>query len=322
MFTRSPLTFVLLSVLVVGGVLFGIGSLSTPLLEHALGEVMVLAAPLGPGTPAVAAPPEGIARVHQPADSVSGAARTARRLPRAAVAAPPPEEIREPLFAFVLQMIRADSLGVWRSADIEAFIAERGGAPSRLPLGRLVSLSRDVMPDSLVRERRGARSIRRWILTLDADCDFPMPYAILGYHPGTLAVSRTIEVSEWPLGDLNLRAGEDGGVVMHPLSDVTALGLERGYVVLDVDGWLDELLGKALDDTWTVGFALARAGDGWLGLGIGRGRGGRRIFGAFDFAEDKVRPHGEPREQALSRFCRGYVRHGMDGPNPPWSWDR
>ncbi len=241
------------------------------------------------------------------------------RLPR--FAPPDSAEIREPLFDFVLNMMAADSLGIWLAGDIDRHLQSLG-RESLLPLDRLVSLERRAAPADRALRLRGLISERIWILTLDGEHDFPMPYSILGYHPGSLVVSEVIEVSEWRLGDLDLVAGEGDDRARYFMADTVVLRLESGHIVLDVDAWLDELLGKGLDDTWTTGFAVARCDDGWVGLGLGRGRRGRRLYGAFDFASDKVKPHGDDREKALVRVCRPFTRIPADSPSRPWSWDR
>ena len=241
------------------------------------------------------------------------------RFPR--FAPPPRDEIREPLFDFVIRIVAADSLGVWSADQIQAHV-EALDRPSRLPLDRLVSVERRAVPTDQYETVRGLTSSRCWIMTLDQDRDFPMPYAILGYHPGTLSVSRELEYSEWRLGDQLLRVGDRDDPELHVMKDVTVIKMERGHLVLDVDAWLDELLGKGLDDTWTTGFVLTRGDDGWLGMGLGRGRKGRRLYGAFDFASDKVLPHGRPIDNGLSRTCRPFTRSPADSPNRPWAWDR
>lgn len=290
-----------------------------PIAAAYLGAAAVLLLLLWVGMDMAAAIGETIVPVGAPAGTVAADGDPDLRV--ATFAPPAPDEIREPLFDFALRMIAADSLGVWSAEQVRAYV-DSLGRDTRLPLERLVSLRREPVPDGAFPQVRGRTANRRWVMTMTADGDFPMPYDILGYHPGSLDVSGELVFSEWRLGDMILRVPGSSGNAASRVRDVTVLKIESGYLVLDVDGWVDQLLGKALDDTWTTGFAVGRGGDGWIGLGLGRGRTGRRLYGAFDFAEDKVRPRGSPQEKGLSRACRPFTRSPVDSPNRPWHRDR
>ncbi|NTV04296.1 hypothetical protein HGA89_05205 [bacterium] len=163
-------------------------------------------------------------------------------------------------------------------------------------------------------------------MELDADLARPLPYSILGYHPGTLHVSRVLEALEWVLPGTSVRVdGPDGPELR--VGAMHALRLEAGHVILDADGLVDRLLGKKLDDTWTEAFVLARvegAADprenGLNGVALGRARNGRPLSGAFDFRRDEVLPNGRPAARALSGLCRPVVAP-YEQPDPrAWSW--
>jgi hypothetical protein len=230
-------------------------------------------------------------------------------------------QVPEPLFAFVLALADGDSLGVWTGRDVAAF-ADRMGRTSKLPLDRLELIERrPARPDE--REARdGIRVGRIWRVVFSEPIDDPIPYSILGYHPGDFAVSRELVLSEWPLGDLVLTAVEDERRERVDVTGLTVLRLDAGYVVMDIDGWLDRLLGELLDDAWMDGFAAARIRGRLIGIGISVGRTGRRIHGEFDFQDDTVLGHGSAPAKAVSRHARKWVRPPRGSSRRPWQdWD-
>jgi len=225
---------------------------------------------------------------------------------------PDAPEIQDPFFQLVVALVEGDSLGVWTRADVEAYVAA-SGRPTALPIERLVRLERRAVPDSLQAVRRYARAARTLELTLDADLELPLPFSILGYHPGDLHVSRVVGMTEWDLGEHGLRLdeGRDGKPYGLGAAGMAALVVDRGWVVLDVDGWLDKMLGKKLDDTWIELFMLGRVirteypeDLGLHGLALGRARNGRALAGSFDFRRNKVLPNGQPVARAFSSLVR------------------
>lgn len=223
--------------------------------------------------------------------------------------------IRDPFFEFVVAVVESDSLGTWSRDDLLAYVAA-SGRETKLPIERVVTLSR--LPDGLS-DRRVVR------LALDTALEMPLPYSILGYHPGTLHVSRVVATTEIDLHDALLRLpGARGQPVKFWAAGVRAMVVSEGHVVLDVDGLVDRLLGKKLDDTWMQGFVLARVAnspdpedDGLNGLALGLSRKRRPLSGSFDFRHDKVLPNGRPVAKALTHYCRRTV----DLPEEDaWGW--
>ena len=258
--------------------------------------------------------------------SACGPARGADDLPWPAPAAPAAEpEVRDPFFAFCVALAEGDSLGVWTGQELTARFAATGRR-SKLPVETLVSLERREVPLPLQPTRRDRRATRRWRVELDADLARPLPYSILGYHPGTLHVSRVLEALEWVLPGSAVRVDGDDGPELR-VGAMHALRLEVGHVILDADGLVDKLLGKKLDDTWTEAFVLARVDgaadareNGLNGVALGRARNGRPLSGAFDFRRDEVLPNGRPAARALSGLCRPVVAP-YEQPDPrAWSW--
>lgn len=222
---------------------------------------------------------------------------------------PDAPEINEPFFAMVLQWAAEDSLGIWTGEDVIAY-AEAKGRPSKFPLEELVSFgrSRPSLSDQDIWPGMNVKAI--WDIVLVGDLTPAMPYSILGYHPGTLRVSGKIRMAEVHLGAVQLHK-VDGSV---SVTDIQLFRLETGTLVLDVDGWLDALLGKRLDDSAMLGFVAAREDGRLIGLAVSIGNKGRNIYGELDFQQDKVLAHGRAVASALSAACRTFFVMGMDDP--------
>jgi len=228
------------------------------------------------------------------------------------------DSIAEPFFAFMLARVEEDSLGVWTGEDIRRFTTQRGGK-SRFPLDLVKELSRR-RPPSGDQGRLAGNPVRaQWVLELTEDLDRPMPYDILGYHPGSLLVSRRLELWELALGDQTVQGPNDAGDRSARFQDVHIFALVAGYLALDADSLIDALLGSALDDAWTVGLVTAREGGRRIGLGVSLGRNNRRIYGEFDFVRDKVLPHGRPSMSALSSWSRRWLNPDRGFVPRPWT---
>ncbi|MDY0110678.1 MAG: hypothetical protein RBT60_12170 [Candidatus Krumholzibacteria bacterium] len=219
------------------------------------------------------------------------------------------EQVHEPFFAFIFIMTDRDSLGTWTPADLLAF-ADAWGQPSVFPLATcLESLTREAVPAGEVERRRGVDCARRWVICLQPPrLDLPMPYSILGYRPGTLSFDGPLVLREWRLGERELNLTVDDQNYEFTIDGMTVFQLATGWIILDVDAWLDNLLGKSLDDTATEGFILGRVETDVVGVGNSVGRTGRRIFGELDFRSGKVENNGRPLSLAMSRYGRAWTR--------------
>jgi len=226
-------------------------------------------------------------------------------------------EIREPLFELLVGFADGDSLGLWTGDELRARVALTGRA-SKFPLDAVASLERQ-RPDAASAGRYQGERVRAvWRMTLNGDQDRPMPYSILGYHPGSLRIGRELVLSELQGQRLDLSYVHDDEARTDTVTDVRIFPLEIGYVVLDADGFLDAMLGKALDDAWIVGFVLGRDEGELVGLGVSLGRKGRHIYGEFDFSEDTVLPNGRPLASALSQASRRWLDPDVSRLPEPW----
>lgn len=229
-------------------------------------------------------------------------------------------ELRDPFFRFTFGKIATDSIGIWTRADLDRYITA-SGEPTRLPLERIVSIERRVAMGAERERRLGSVVERVWRIEMTEAFAVPMPYSILGYHPGSLRISHEVILSEWYLGSPDLEFTIDGKQRRFITAGLITLRIDIGYLVLDADGWLDAMLGKKLDDAWTVGFAFGRINGRLVGIGITVGRDGRETYGELDYAKDEIVSHGRPPAQALSYYCRPWTAPPQGQPDRTWQFE-
>jgi hypothetical protein len=231
------------------------------------------------------------------------------------------EQVKEPLFAFVLSMVATDSLGTWTEGDLEAY-AVAWGEKTDFPLDRLDSITREVVPPQQRLQHEGVECRRRVIFTMrDDNLEFPMPYSILGYHPGTVVVRSPLVFDEWALGPRTIEVRVDKEKRAYAVDALTVFQIRGGAIYLDVDAWLDNLLGDAVDDAWTLAYAAGWEGDRLLGFGVSSGRKGRRIYGELNFQTGEVEMHGRPVIRGLAGHVRDWVTSDAIAGPRPWQND-
>ncbi len=228
-------------------------------------------------------------------------------------------QVKEPVFAWAFSLVEADSLGSWDAADLQAFSAGWTN-PSDFPLEVLASFRREVLPDSAQVEREGLVCNRRVVIEFtNPRLDMAMPYSILGYHPGTLSFGGPIVVREWRVGARDVVVRGEDGTRRATVHGLVVFEIVADWLILDVDDWLDKLLGNKLDDAVNVGFAAARGDGRLLGLGNSIGRDGHFIFGEMDFREGTIAPHGRPLALALIGLVRRWSDPAPDQRTAAWA---
>ncbi len=221
--------------------------------------------------------------------------------------------VRDPVFALLVGMVRADLFGTLDRARLRTAVA-RSGRPTRLPLDRFRSVRR--MPLGSPRAavpgapaRPGPRA--RLILTADGPLDLDAPYDILGYHPGRFRSSAVLVLDEWRLGPVRLEVKGPDGPEVAVLDDFTVWGLRSGTLEMDVDGWLDALMGPRLDDTRMVGFALFRYRGERIALATGYTGKGQGRSGAFRLRDDEIVFPNRPEFMAAGAYARARLERLM-----------
>ena len=230
-------------------------------------------------------------------------------------------EFRDPFYAFVVGIVEGDSLGVWTEHHLQSFLA-RCPRQSKLPLEYFQSMERKAVDSGTSEYRRGVRVQRVWRLTLKEPLHYPMPYNILGYNLGSLSIARVLTFSEWRLGDRNVHAPQDGAIAVVSVTGLTVFRLDSGWIVMDVHGWLDKLLGGSLDDSWTQGFAICRRDGQIHGLALSLNRDLRPLCGEIDFATNEVTTQGGPLTRGVAVYVRPWVTPIDDTSSRVWQFNQ
>jgi hypothetical protein len=148
-----------------------------------------------------------------------------------------------------------------------------------------------------------------------------VPYSFLGYHPGTIECSESVVMEEWHLGTHQLKDAWKVDSNSYALTDVTVWAILEGSLLLDVDGWLDKLLGGKLDDTRLVGGVLFSYEGVRYALAMGYNKKGQGQYGALDLKADKAHVSSPPALRVIARNMRlKVIRRLSDCGVAPW-WD-
>jgi hypothetical protein len=224
-------------------------------------------------------------------------------------------QVKDPVFAVLLALVRSGLYGVLTREHLERELARRS-VRSRLPYRVVREVQRS--PGAL---GETARVSLRFERTLDV----PIPYSILWYHPGRIRGEPACEFREWPLGTVQVshQPRPDGPPAAFELADVHLFALEAGALSVDIDGWLDRLMGSALDDTDVNGVVIFRYQGRSYGMAIGYNSRQRARSGAFDFVGDRVVFPYTAEMKTVGRLMRGRLealrREGAPAAGPEGS---
>ncbi len=229
-----------------------------------------------------------------------GIAAVAGPAPPPPAALPLAEGIREPFFSLLVGFVESDLHGAVPGARLRAEAA-RLGRPTRLPLERIAQFRRDPA------EAPGRAHVAAGFT---GPLDLPIPYSILGYHPGRFRASPRVVLEEWDLGTLRL---DIDGAAPAVLENVRLWGVREGRVTMDVDGWLDRLLGARLDDSRITGLAIFRYRGERIAVAMGYNRKGEGRSGAFRLRDDEIVFPNQAAFMAAGRYLRRQVERMVPG---------
>lgn len=190
--------------------------------------------------------------------------------------------VNDPVFAILTGLVTSGIYGTITRERLEQEVARTGGK-SRLPFESVVSIKREPVKPGLTA-----------LVTLDfkEPIDLPIPYSILGYHPGSFRASQHCLFREWEIGKIRLSEAEqkDDRTETHTidLEDVHLFASVEGDVQIDIDAWLDALLGGAIDDTDVTALMLCRWQGEWYGVAMGYGHDKSGRSGVLSLREDKI----------------------------------
>jgi hypothetical protein len=187
--------------------------------------------------------------------------------------------VRDPVFAYLTGLVDSDLYGSIDAGVLKGVITRAGGS-SKLPYQYLNVLTRGM-------ETRGHTA--RVEATFNKPLAIPIPYQILGYHPGKLRSSQTVKMREWLLGDTIFGYEDKGKKKEVRLSDIHLFAILDGTLWVDIDGWLDRMVGGKLDDTQITGLVLFQSGGERYGMAVGYNRKWEGRSGLLSLREDEIR---------------------------------
>ncbi len=190
--------------------------------------------------------------------------------------------VKDPVFAILVGLVQSDAYGTLTEDRVQSAL-QTCKAKSRLPYASLQDLTRTPVllgHTALV------------TIHFNGDLDLPIPYSILGYHPGSFTATQTCIFREWNLGRVRMSDTEKVHGKWVPatidLEDVHLFGLQQGTVVIKIDAFVDKLLGSLLDTTDVTALMLCRYHGDWLGFAMGYNDKHSGRSGAFRFARDEI----------------------------------
>ena len=209
-------------------------------------------------------------------------------------------DVGDPLLALIVGLLDIEAYGGLAPAQIDSVVIAHGG--SKLPHRELLRVDR----------APAAADARSTVdVALHGDLKLPVPYSILGYNPGSMAASENFRLREWILPRFTIHVHGDDSPQARSYRDLRLYGIESGWIRMDVDWWLDKLMGSRLDDTQLVGVALIREGERRLAVAFGYTQDHKGRTGVFDLAADEV-VFPAPRELlVLGRELRAVVESRM-----------
>jgi hypothetical protein len=195
-----------------------------------------------------------------------------------------PEDIRDGVFGYLVGFLDGDSFGVVTGSQV-VHALEAANRQSRVPASLIAAVNR----------ARGRNPDEIWVRVT------------FGYHPGSLRSVPDVVTREWKLGTVHVPFGTPTATTPLAAEDVSLWGIVSGQVEIDIDGWLDALLGSRLDDTYVVGLAVFRFRGTRYGLALGYSREGEPRSGALDLAQDEIRFPASEELKAIARNLRSHL---------------
>jgi len=245
----------------------------------------------------------GVAGVLSPAPVLSG--QPPEALPPASDIVLPEEVVKDHFFAYLIGLAEADAYGILRSEDIGKALGDFSGK-TQVPFELISGIER----------RRGAGGEPGVVsISFLEGLKTPVPYSILGYHPGSVIADTVVSFYEYYLPGKSIRAADNTLVT---LKQIHVFATYSGWVVVDIDAWVDKLLGGRLDDTWLVVLALFKHEGDWHGIAAGYGPRGEGRSGVFNFKTNSILFPTPEQFRMLGPYFRNLVRKqkGVKAPVP------
>jgi hypothetical protein len=218
----------------------------------------------------------------------------------------PEADVRDRFFSYLIGLIESDVCGMLDAKQIGGVLKEYSGRTS-IPFETVRYIERQC---------KDGGNPREVTIEFTGPLHTPVPYSILGYHPGSVRAPRQVRFLEWEIPSKTIRWGRGQTTV---LSDIYVFGVCEGWAVVDIHTWVDKLLAGLLDDTRVIVMVLFRYQGAWHGLAAGYDPDGHGRSGVFNFSENRILfPTPEPLKM-VGPYFRHYVTRvrGINVPLPP-----
>ena len=184
--------------------------------------------------------------------------------------AAPPDEVKDPFIAMVIGLLAHD-----------AFVALDGDTLPRLfpELAEIADIPFQSL-HSFSRVPLGGSRARRFEVRFGEDLEIPLPINILGYRPGRVRLARTITGDQRVLRRLTLSHPENQRLAV--IGPVYVVDLQEGGMQIELDWWLDLLLGRDFGDLDARLVLIFRYRGTCFGVLGGYTRGDRVLSWTFD----------------------------------------
>ncbi len=212
---------------------------------------------------------------------------------------PMQEGIKDPVFSILVGLVGSGTYGTITEEQLGRTVTG-SGAKSRLPYKTVEEVTRTAVDSG-----------RTALITVKfrGKLDLPIPYSILGYHPGSFTATQTCVFREWLLGPVKIDYVEDDhGKTRNrsvELEEVHLFGIKDGDVNIDIDAFIDKLMGGNLDDTDVTALMLCRYKGEWLGFAMGYNADKSGRSGVFSFAKDEIMFPTPDELRTVARTMRG-----------------
>ena len=220
----------------------------------------------------------------------------------------PESVVPDRFYSYLIGLVSANTCGAVDDATFASVLRGFKGRTS-IPFEKIKEIRRECVTGS------GTRDVS---ITFKGSLDTPVPYSILGYHPGSVTADNRVSFLEWYTPSQKIALGRGESLV---LTDVFVFGVYEGWVVVDIDAWVDRVLGGLLDDTRIIVLVLFKYRGEWHALAAGYDRLGNGRSGIFNFHTNRILFPTPKELQVLAPYFRNYValtKH-LKAPSPPAS---
>jgi hypothetical protein len=183
----------------------------------------------------------------------------------------PPDQVKDSFFAYAIGILVSGLEVEMSNQDLRDILTE---------FKTYVNLPFDLI--QTVRQGRDPiTGEMEFSIFFNASVKIPIPFAFLGYHPGSILATQELRFIE-SRPDLSISPDPS------PASPIYVLRLTTGLAMVDVDDWLIFLLPRIVDDLYVDLFAIFRYKGTWYCLLSGMGKRGEQIREYFDFTRNRI----------------------------------